>query len=121
MAMVSFRKEDRERVANGDITVTFRLWSRSKVKAGKVYNTGFGAIEVEDVRVIPAALVSKDDVAPSGCESIEAIWGLAGEHTNTRVTPDTLLHRVQFRFLRDAWKPPAKAKPRPRARPRIRR
>ena len=100
--MVSFRKEDRDRVADGEITVTFRLWSRPKVKAGNVYQTGFGAIEVEDVRLMPAALVSEDDVAPSGCESIAAIWELAGEHTKTVVTPDTLLYRVQFRFLRDA-------------------
>jgi hypothetical protein len=113
--LVSFRREDRDRVADGDITVTFRLWGRPKVKAGNVYQTGFGAIEVEDVRVIPAALVTDDDVAPSGCESIDAIWQLAGEHTSTRVTPDTLLTRVQFRFLRDApTSNTARAHPRPR-------
>ena len=103
---MGFRKEDRDRVAQGEITVSFRLWSRTKVKAGDVYQTGFGAIEVEDVRVMPAALVTEDDVAPSGCQSIEAIWELAGEHTKTHVTPETLLHRVQFRFLRDT--PPKK-------------
>jgi hypothetical protein len=110
--MVSFRKEDRERVAKGEITVTFRLWSRAKVKPGSVYHTGFGAIHVEDVRVMPAALVTEDDVPPSGCESINAIWELAGEHTHTRVTPDTLLYRVQFHFLRDAPTRPAKTTPR---------
>jgi hypothetical protein len=120
--MVSFRKEDRERVAEGEITVTFRLWGRPKVKPGNVYQTGFGAIEVEDVRIIPAALVTEDDVAPSGCGSIEAIWALAGEHTKTHVTPDTMLTRVQFRFLREA---PAKTAPKkvnqaPRARRRPR-
>jgi hypothetical protein len=100
--MVSFRREDRERVANGEITVTFRLWRTPKVKAGKSYPTGFGTIDVEDVRVIPAALVSEADVRPSGLDSVEAIWRLAGEHTGSEVTPDTLLHRVQFRFLGDA-------------------
>jgi hypothetical protein len=100
--MVSFRKQDRDRVAEGEITVSFRLWRRPKVKAGNVYQTGFGAIEVEDVRVIPAAMVTEDDLAPSGCASIDAIWQLAGEHTSTIVTLDTLLTRVQFRFLRDA-------------------
>ncbi|HEY7269325.1 MAG TPA: ASCH domain-containing protein [Dehalococcoidia bacterium] len=99
--MVAFRREDRERVARGEITVTFRLWRSAHVKAGKAYPTGFGTVEVEDVRVIPAALVGTDDVPPSGCESVEAIWALAGEHTQTTVTPDTLLHRVQFRFLGD--------------------
>jgi hypothetical protein len=118
--VVSFRREDRERVANGEITVTFRLWRSSKVKAGNVYATGFGAIEVEDVRVIPAALVTEDDVESSGCESVRAIWELAGEHTNTRVMPHTLLHRVQFRYLGDVPATSAQIKrttPRPR-RPR---
>lgn len=96
-----FRREDRERVANGEITVTFRLWKTPKVKAGKRYATGFGTIEVEDVTVIPAALVARRDVKPSGLSDIRAIWESAGEHTQTRVVADTLLHRVQFRFLGD--------------------
>ncbi len=97
--MVSFRREDRDRVASGEITVTFRLWTTAKAKAGKTYQTGFGAIEVTDVQVIPAALVSDDDVAPSGCTDIAAIWALAGDHTKTVVGPDTLLYRVQFCFI----------------------
>lgn len=99
--MLMFRREDRARVVDGEITVTFRLWKSPKVKAGKTYKTPLGAIEVEDVAVIPAALVAKRDVKPSGCASIAAIWESAGEHTKTTVTPATLLHRVQFRFLGD--------------------
>jgi hypothetical protein len=99
--MLTFRREDRERVARGEITVTFRLWKSAKVRAGKTYRSGFGTIAVDAVDVIPAALVSKRDVRPSGCDSVQAIWESAGEHTGTRVGPDTLLHRVQFRFLGD--------------------
>lgn len=80
--MVTFRREDRDRVAKGDITVTFRLWKSAKVKAGKAYRTGLGTIEIEHVEVIPAALISKRDVPLTGCA-------------------DTLLYRVQFRFLGD--------------------
>jgi hypothetical protein len=96
---LSFRKEDRGRVASGEITVSYRLWTRAQVKAGKQYETGFGTVEVEDVSVIPAGMVPKSDVRPSGCGSIDAIWALAGDHTKSHVGPDTLLHRVQFRFL----------------------
>ena len=99
--MVTFRREDRERVAKGEITVTFRLWKSAKVKAGKSYRTGLGTIEIEDVQVIPAALISKRDVPLTGCADIAAIRALAGEHTHTPVRPDTLLYRVQFRFLGD--------------------
>ena len=97
--MLMFRREDRERVARGEITVTFRLWQSAHVKAGKTYETGFGRVAVEDVQVMPAALVSDDDIDPSGCADIDAILALAGEHTKVRVGPETLLHRVQFRFL----------------------
>ncbi len=97
--MLMFRREDRERVARGEITVTFRLWKSSHVKAGKTYETGFGRVDVEDVQVIPAAMVSDDDVLASGCADVAAILELAGEHTGARVGPDTLLHRVQFRFI----------------------
>lgn len=99
--MVTFRREDHERVAKGEITVTFRLWKSAKVKARKTYRTGLGTIEIEDVQVIPAALISKRDVPLTGCADIAAIRALAGEHTHTPVRPDTLLYRVQFRFLGD--------------------
>ena len=98
--MLMFRKQDRERVVRGEITVTFRLWQRSHVKAGKRYPSGLGrgTIEVLDVRVVPAGMVTKRDVRPSGCRSVAEIWALAGEHTGAVVSADTLLHRVEFRF-----------------------
>ena len=97
--MLMFREQDRGRVADGEITVTYRLWKSAHVKAGKRYETGFGAVDVQDVQVMPAALVPQDDVALSGCGDIASIWELAGEHTKTRVGPETLLYRVQFRFV----------------------
>ena len=103
--MLMFRREDRERVARGEITVTFRLWKSAHVRAGRTYESGFGRIEVEDVLVIPAAMISQDDVAPSGCADIAAIIELAGEHTKVRVEPDSLLYRVQFRYLGDSAMP----------------
>lgn len=99
--MVAFRKEDRERVASGAITVSFRLWQRAQAKAGNRYATGFGTIEMEDVRVVPAGLVSAEDVPRTGCSSIEEVWALAGEHTGANVTAETLLYRLEFRFLGD--------------------
>ena len=96
-----FRRQDRERVARGEITLTFRLWKSPKVRAGNRYAMGIGTIEVEDVQVMPAALISPEDVAPSGCANIAAIWALAGEHTGSTVGPDTLLHRVRFRYVGD--------------------
>jgi hypothetical protein len=98
--MLMFRAEDRERVARREITVSFRLWRSAHVKAGKRYETGFGTVEVEDVQVLPAAMIDESDVGPSGCADIAAIWALAGEHTGAVVTAETLVYRVQFRFVR---------------------
>jgi hypothetical protein len=104
--VVAFRREDRARVASGEITVTFRLWKTAKVRAGKRYRTGPGTIEIEDVQVMPAGLISKRDVPLTGCHDVEAIRELAGEPP---VGPETLLYRVQFRFLGDVA--PSAARP----------
>jgi hypothetical protein len=48
---------------------------------------------------VPAAFVSKDDCRLAGHAGIEEAWRMAGDHTKTVVTPDTLLYRVQFRYL----------------------
>jgi hypothetical protein len=99
--MLMFRNEDRGRVADGEITVTYRLWARAQVRAGQRYETGFGAVEVDDVQVMPAALVPESDIALTGCESIAAILASAGEHKRATITPATMLYRVQFRFVGD--------------------
>jgi hypothetical protein len=99
--MVTFRRGDRGRVAAGEITVTFRLWKTAKVKAGKAYQTGIGTLHVDSVEVMPAGAIVKRDVQFTGCKDISAIWNLAGEHTGATITAETLLHRVQFRFLGD--------------------
>jgi hypothetical protein len=114
--MLEFRAQDRERVARGEITVTFRLWKRAKVRAGGRYAMRAGIIEVEEVTLIPAALISPDDVGPSGCDDIAAIRALAGEHTKTPVGPDTLLYRVQFRYVSPRASRPARRAAAPRSR-----
>ena len=106
-----FRREDRERVTKGEITVSYRLWRSAKVKAGKSYRTPLGTIAIDDVQVIPAAMIARRDVRLTGCKSIAEIRDLAGEHTKTHVADDTLLHRVQFRFLGDVAPAPAATRP----------
>lgn len=97
--MLMFRERDRGRVAAGEITVTYRLWQRAQVKAGRTYETGFGRVEVLSVDVLPAGLLGDDDIAGTGLGSADEVRALAGEHTKTRVQPETLLHRVEFRWL----------------------
>jgi hypothetical protein len=94
-----FKREYHDRIARGEITVSFRLWKRSQAKAGSRYAVGSGMIEVEDVQVVPAAMIAAADVPRTGCADAGAVRALAGEHTKAQVTPDTLLYRVQFRYI----------------------
>jgi hypothetical protein len=103
--MLEFRRQDRERVVRGEITVTYRLWKSARVKAGQRYATRVGPIDVLDVRLLPAGMIGEDDVGPSGCADIAAIWALAGEHTGAVVGPETLLWRVEFRVVASRERP----------------
>jgi hypothetical protein len=98
-SVLLFSASDHGRVATGEITVTFRLWKRAHVKAGKTYATGFGDVFIEDVRVIPAALIDDEDVRRSAYRDADEVRRKAGEHTKSFVGPDTMLHRVQFRYV----------------------
>jgi hypothetical protein len=96
--MLMFRPEDRARVARGEITVSYRLWKYAHVKPGKTYPTGFGVVAIDDVQQVPATLISPEDLGPAGCATLEEVWHSA-EHGNTHVGPETMLFRVEFRFL----------------------
>ncbi len=100
--MVSFTAADHARVASGELTVTWRLWKYAHVRAGKPYSTGFGWIHVEDVRAVRVADVTDTDAAEAGLRDAKALVELARSHTGAAVSPDTLLHRVQFRYLSEA-------------------
>jgi hypothetical protein len=58
---MEFSPELRERVLAGDITVSFRLWRRAKVKAGGRYRVGHGQIEVESVELVPFSAIAAAD------------------------------------------------------------
>ena len=61
--VVQFSKELRERVADGTITVSYRLWSRPQVKVGGTYRCGPAAFEVDEIELVPFASITDDDLA----------------------------------------------------------
>ncbi len=63
---MEFSAELRERVLAGDITVSFRLWRRPKVKAGGRYRVGHGQIEVDSVDLMTFAAITTADVRRAG-------------------------------------------------------
>jgi hypothetical protein len=94
---VQFSAELRDRVADGTITVSYRLWSRLQVKAGGVYRSGSVAIEVDEIELLPFSSITAEDLAATGEPDLEALRRRAA-HAGP-IHDDTLVYRVQFHVV----------------------
>ena len=79
---------------SGQITVSFRLWSRPQVKPGGRYRVAEGQIEVDSVELIPFSAIDDADLRRSGEADLEALR-LRAAHAGP-VRDDTLLYRIEF-------------------------
>jgi hypothetical protein len=95
---VQFSPDLRARVADGTITVSYRLWSRPKVKVGGVYRSGSVAIEIDDIELVPFSSITDEDLARTGENDVEALRRRAA-HAGP-IGHDTLLYRVEFHVAR---------------------
>jgi hypothetical protein len=95
---VQFSPDLRDRVADGTITVSYRLWSRPKVKVGGVYRSGSVAIEIDDIELLPFSSITDEDLARTGENDVEALRRRAA-HAGP-IGHDTLLYRVEFHVAR---------------------
>ena len=60
---MQFSPDLRDRVADGTVTVSYRLWSRPKVKVGGVYRSGSVTIEIDDIELLPFSSITDEDLA----------------------------------------------------------
>ena len=97
---MQFSADIRDLVADGTITVSYRLWSRPQVKVGGVYRSGAVSIEVDDLELQPFSSITDDDLARTGEPDLESLRRRAA-HAGP-VHDDTLLHRVEFHVVDDA-------------------
>ena len=95
---MEFSKELREDVIAGDITVSFRLWRRPKVKAGGRYPVGPVHIEVDSIELIPFSAITAADVRRSGEPERETLRRRAA-HAGP-IDDGTLLYRVEFHVVK---------------------
>lgn len=105
---MEFSADIRDRVADGTITVTYRLWSRPKVKVGGVYRSGSVMIEIDDIEQLPFESITDEDLARTGEPDLETLRGRAA-HAGP-IHDDTVLYRVEFHVVRergDSLPPPA--------------
>ncbi|HYU39997.1 MAG TPA: ASCH domain-containing protein [Acidimicrobiia bacterium] len=94
---MQFSPELRDDVASGDITVSFRLWRRPKVKVGGRYPVGPVRIEVDSVELVPFSSVTRADVRLSGERDRESLRRRAA-HAGP-IQDDTLIYRIEFHVV----------------------
>ncbi len=94
---MQFSRELRDRVADGTITLSYRLWSRPKVKVGGTYRSGAVTIEVDDVDLVPLSSITDEELALTGEIDREALRQRTA-HAGP-VGDDTLVHRVEFHVV----------------------
>ena len=91
---MEFSRDLRDDVIAGDITVSYRLWQRPKVRSGGRYRVGPAVIEVDSVELVPFAAITADDISRSGEPDRETLRRRAA-HAGP-VADDTLLYRIEF-------------------------
>jgi hypothetical protein len=97
VASIEFSPELRPGVAAGDITLTYRLWQRARVKVGGRYVTSGVEIEVDDVELVPFSTVTPADVVRCGELDLETLRRRTA-HAGP-VADDTLVHRIEFHLV----------------------
>jgi hypothetical protein len=95
---VEFSADIRDRVSDGTITVSYRLWSRPKVKVGGVYRSGSVMIEIDEIELLPFSSITDEDLAGAGEPDLETLRRRAA-HAGP-IDDDTLLYRVEFHVER---------------------
>jgi hypothetical protein len=70
---MQFSPELRDRVASGRISLSFRLWSRPKVKIGGQYASGAVRIEIDAIEIVPFSSVTAADVRRAGEKDRESL------------------------------------------------
>lgn len=83
----------RDRVRNGEITSTVRLWQRPHVKVGGRYSMPPGQIEVTKLSEISLADVTPDLARRSGFSGVVELLKIAKHGTGRRV------FLVEFRYI----------------------
>jgi hypothetical protein len=94
---VQFSPDLREGVAEGQITVSIRLWKQARVKVGNRYPVGPTMIEVDDIDLLPFSSITATDVKKSGEHDREALRHRAA-HSGP-IHDDTLVFRIEFHLV----------------------
>lgn len=102
---MQFRQHDREAIASGKVTTTFRRWRSPQARVGGQYRLGEIVIEVTAVDQINPAEISVADARSAGHESPEAVLESIQRNQRKSGDPHAPLYRVSFRCLGEQTDP----------------
>jgi hypothetical protein len=93
---MDFSPELRDAVARGEVSVSYRLWSRPKVKAGGRYRSRGLDLEVvvDAMELLPFGTITDEDVTLSGEPDLATLRQRAA-HAGP-IDDDTLVYRIEF-------------------------
>lgn len=96
---MQFRVRDREAIASGRITTTFRRWRSPQARVGGRYRLGVVVIEVTAVEQISPSDISAGDARAAGHDSPEAVLEAIRRSQRKGADADAPLYRVDFKCL----------------------
>ena len=94
---MQFSRELRDLVADGTITVSYRLWTRPQVKQGGVYRSGPVRLFIDELELVPFASITDEDLARTGETDLDSLRRRAA-HAGP-IDDSTLVYRVEFHVL----------------------
>jgi hypothetical protein len=94
---MEFSQELRGGVLSGEITVSFRLWRRPKVKCGGRYRVPGGHIQVDSIELVPFFSIDATDLRRTGESDLESLRARAAHAGSIR--DDTLVYRIEFHVV----------------------
>ena len=87
----------RDQVADGAITVSFRLLSIPRVKVGGICRTASVWIEIDEIDLVPFSSITPEDVELTGESGLRALCRRA-EHAGD-IHDNTVVYRVEFHVM----------------------
>jgi hypothetical protein len=93
---VLFSMDAHPGVASGEITVTFRRWTRAQVKVGGHYRVGDAVLEVDRVEQLRVRDISDDDIHRAGEADRGGLHERLSRGTKEPVRDDEVVWRVEF-------------------------
>lgn len=94
-----FTRDQRDAIARGAVTLTFRAWKRPQARVGGRYRVGDGVIEVDAVDRVAASAIDDGEARRAGAADREALLALIAKKARGALSEEERLFRVEFRYV----------------------